>query len=141
VEHLREIDIASLVSKLIDDYEKVNGRMQFEVEMMDDSFTYTNVDQKLLDIVNLKRNDIIGKTSLDYLINQDIAEKLTSQFNKALNGQKVFFFLKPYTNENVCLVVTVRPVKKEENKDRLIGSCVPIDIKHIEGTSLPIYYF
>ncbi|MFJ5760231.1 hypothetical protein ACIQAA_14095 [Neobacillus sp. NPDC093182] len=138
---MREIDIASLVSKLIDDYEKVNGRMQFEVQKMDNSFTYTNVDQKLLDILNLNQNDIIGKSLIDFPINQDNTEKLTAIFNKALNGQKVVFFLTPNTNENVCLVVTVRPVKKEGNKDRLIGSCVPIDIKHIEGTRLPIYYF
>jgi hypothetical protein len=141
VDHLREIDIASLVSKLIDDYEKVNGRMQFEVEKMDDSFIYRKIDQNLLDILNLNQNDIIGKTDIDFPINQNNTEKLTTILNKALNGQNVVFFLTPNTNENICLVVTVRPVKKKGYTDKLIGSCVLIDINHIAGTCLPIYYF
>jgi hypothetical protein len=134
---MHEISIIHLISMLINDFEKVHGETRFEVKKINNSFTFTNVNQKMLDTIKLKREGIIGKTCSDLPIKRDLADKLPDIFHKAWNGQEMLTFLSPYTNENVCLVVAIRPILKNGKTDRLIGCCAPIDVKQLGGSYLP----
>jgi hypothetical protein len=46
---MNEINLTHLISKLINDYEKVHGRTRFEVKKMEDTFIFTKINQKILD--------------------------------------------------------------------------------------------
>jgi hypothetical protein len=134
---MSEINIIHLISMLINDFENVHGKTRFEVKKINNSFIFTNVNQNMLDTLKLKREDIIGKTCSDLPIERNFAQKLPSLCDKAWNGQEMLTFLSPFTNENICLVVALRPILKNGKTDKLIGFCVPMEIKQLGDSYLP----
>ncbi|NWQ42648.1 hypothetical protein MLOOGBEN_18260 [Bacillus sp. EB106-08-02-XG196] len=134
---MHEISVTHLISMLINDFENVHDKTRFEVKKINNSFIFTNVNHMMLDTIKLKREDIIGKTCSEFPIKRDLADKLPAIYDKAWNGHEMLQFLFPITNENVCLVVAIRPILKNGKTDRLIGCCVPINVKQLGNYFLP----
>ncbi|MFJ5760232.1 hypothetical protein ACIQAA_14100 [Neobacillus sp. NPDC093182] len=130
---MREINLVHLMSMLIRDYEKVCGRARFEIKKIDGTFTLIDIHQKLLDLVNLQRNNLIGKKISDLPIKRDWTEKLLSIFEKAWKGKETIYYLFPPTNDNIFLVVQLEAVVKNGVIDRIEGCCVPLESKELKG--------
>ena len=130
---MKEINLVHLMSMLIKDYEKVNGRARFEIKKNDDTFILIDIHQKLLDLGNLQRNDFIGKKISDLPIKRDWTEKLLSIFEKAWKGKETIFYLSPQTNDNIFLVVQLEAIVKNGEIDRIEGCCTPLESEELKG--------
>jgi hypothetical protein len=129
---MTEINLVHIMRLLIKDYEKVYGRARFEIKMIDGTFTLIDIHQKLLDLGNLQRNNVIGKKISELPIKSDWTEKLLSIFEKAWKGKETIYYLFPPTNDNLFLVVQLEAIVKNGETDRIEGCCAPLQSEELK---------
>ena len=68
---MKEINLVHLLSMLIKDYEKVYGITKFIIKKIENKFIFTDINKNLLDILNISRNYVVGKTLDDFSVGKD----------------------------------------------------------------------
>jgi hypothetical protein len=130
---MTEINLVHIMRLLIKDYEKIYGQARFEIKMIDGNFTLIDIHQKLLDLGNLQRNNVIGKKISELPIKSDWTVKLLSIFEKAWKGKETIYYLFPPPNDNLFLVVQLEAIVKNGETDRIEGCCAPLESEELKG--------
>ncbi|MGG1674452.1 hypothetical protein ACIFOT_01755 [Neobacillus sp. NRS-1170] len=120
------------INTLIKNYEQANGRARFEMIKVNDTLIYTDIDQSLLDFVNLKRHDIIGKTFFDLPIKKHWAGKMSGIYENVWKGNETGYYSFPYSNENIFLIIAIRPIIVNGKTVKIEGRCAPIENKEFD---------
>lgn len=122
-----EINLLSFISKLIDEYQSLHGKMSFHFTKTDKTFTITDVSPKILELVKLTKSHIIGK-NLDQLVrNEEIKKKSNQLFQKAWDGEEAFCYYIPPNNKKIFAFIILKPVMKVGDKAIGEGACFPLN--------------
>ncbi|PGX77761.1 hypothetical protein [Priestia megaterium] len=122
-----KINLRNVIVKLIKDFENISGEALFEVVKMDNSFICTVANQLLLDIVQLKEDDVVGRSFNCPHIEEELRKKLPMVYEKAWNGKEIIYYYYPLTNKNIFLIVLLKPVYDKGETVKLRGHCVPLE--------------
>lgn len=124
---MKIIDLSSLLSKLIKDYEKVYGMQTFEIKKINNFFVFTNINPNVSEsFKNYNCNFVTGKTITDFPIGKESKEKLLSIFEMAWSGKETTnfdFFL----NRDLLVVYSLKSIQKNGITDKLEGNCLVLD--------------
>jgi len=130
---MKEINLIHLLSNLIRDYEKMYETMVFEVKKKNNTFVTTNVDQKILNLLKVSPNSIIGKTIADFPVNKESKKKLLAITEKAWTGKVMIYYDVVFTNKDILFVCSIKPVLKNGKIEKLEGRCAILDGKDFKG--------
>jgi hypothetical protein len=122
---MQEINIMSLLLKLLDEYQRLFGKMIFSFKKIHNDFIVTDVDQKLLELFN-KKTDFVDKN----LVNILKCEK--ALLEDAWTGKEVFLYCTLAENKNTFLFVILKPLKKDNQVYVVEGHCLPLDAKEFQ---------
>lgn len=125
---MKKINIVHLISKLIKDYEKVHGVTLFEVKKNDSQFEFLYADQKLLDVLQISSNCVVGKTISALPLSEDFKKKLQVNFEKVWNGEEMVEY-EFFSNNETIVVYSLKAVLKNGKTYRLEGHCALLDKK------------
>ncbi|MDR6999821.1 hypothetical protein [Neobacillus niacini] len=101
----------------------------FEINKINNSFIFTKIDLKLLELLELKQMDIIGDICSDFAFKDNFADKLLDIFDIAWQGKETLYFLSSKTNKNLVILINLRAIQENGKTVKLEGHCVPIEIK------------
>lgn len=132
---MKEINLIDLLSKLIRDYEKMYETMvfEFEVKKKNNTFVTTNVDQKILKLLKVSPNSIIGRAIDDFPVNKESKKKLLAITEKAWTGKVMIYYDIAFTNKDILFVCSIKPIIKNGKIDKLEGHCAILDGKDFKG--------
>ncbi|WP_078412197.1 PAS domain-containing protein [Priestia abyssalis] len=123
---MEEINLLHFMSKLLDEYQILYGKMDFTFKKTDHTFTITDVSPTIVELVKLTKSNIVGK-SLDQLVsNAEIKKKLNQLFEKAWCGEESFCYCIPPKNKEIFLLIILKPVMKEGERAIGEGGCFPL---------------
>jgi hypothetical protein len=130
----KSVNLVSLIRKLIKEYEKNHEKLIFSFKKKDNHFVFLDINEKLLEVLNLKASDIIGRTLSDIrnLIG-NYYEDVGHNYDKAWQGQPIFYYGSSASSPDILFVVSLNPVIDENgNVHQVNAHCVPIN-KHEEN--------
>ena len=128
---MKEINLVHLLSMLIKDYEKVYGITKFIIKKIRNNFIFTDINENLLDILNISRNYVVGKTLDDFSVREDSKKKALAMYEKAWNGDKMVVF-DFFPDLEKILVYSLKPILKNGKTDHLEGHCAVLGFKDHE---------
>ncbi|WP_028403409.1 hypothetical protein [Ectobacillus panaciterrae] len=124
-----EVNLPTLLDKLITEYEKIHGEMIFKFEKQAGKFILIDINQGLLDVVNLTRDEVVGKGLNALFICEESISKLQKICGIAWEGKKVVYYLIPDTNQDIFLVVALKPNMYQGQVIEVVAHCVSLDSK------------
>lgn len=133
---MTKINLIHMLSLLIREYEIIHGKTNFEIIKNNNTFIFTKIDPKLLDILELKQINVIENACPDFLLKNHLAENLPDIFDIAWKGKEMIYYLLPKKNKNVVILINLKAIQENGKTVKLEGHCVPIETKGIDITDL-----
>ncbi|MCZ8497514.1 hypothetical protein [Priestia megaterium] len=123
-----EIDVSLLFKKAIKEYEEKYGKMTFSFRKEKDHFVFTSINDSLLNLLRIDRNEFVGKSLEDDIscIGHDLNRLLKEVYPLAWNGNTIVFYCIPSTNKDTLLIATLAPKFSNKKVNEVLGSCVPL---------------
>ncbi|MEB4819579.1 hypothetical protein [Bacillus thuringiensis] len=119
-----EIDLNSILCKIIEEYEQVHTIGAFNFKKIDDEFFLNDIDYGLLNLFHLSKKDVINKNLKDICINQTTASLLYSTYQAVWKSNLANVFIISLNNTLYCCIL--KTIKNEEVGKVIRGYCVPI---------------
>ena len=126
---MKEINLSSILYKLIENYGKLYGIKKFEVKKIGNNFVHTDISENLLKSITIST---VGKTLYDLPINKKSEERMVSFYEMAWAGEKVINY-EVFLEHEIISVFSLEPILKDGKTDRLEGHCVLFNTKEFEG--------
>jgi hypothetical protein len=128
------IELISLISKLIQEYERKHKALSFSFIKRNGAYLYTGITDELLRICRLQKEDVINQTikNKKHIIG-DLYNQVYYNYEKAWSGNTVFYYLTPSTNTDIYLIITLDPqLDKNNNVYQVDAHCIAIDKKDLK---------
>ncbi|MFX3625056.1 MAG: hypothetical protein ACE3JP_13755 [Ectobacillus sp.] len=128
----QQVDLTSLISKLIREYEQTYGEMVFAFQKINGKFIYTYINDRLLKAAHLQEQDVMGKGLDNLNIGSALAAKLQQIYTKAWGGQEAVYYFIPDTNPEILLVIALKPQFEDSQVTEVRGHCAPLRIDEFQ---------
>ncbi|MGH0883381.1 hypothetical protein COJ60_28915 [Bacillus cereus] len=124
-----KISLCSLLEELFQEYEQHHSRMYFVFKKIEKQYTFTDVNQTLLQAVRQQKSDFVGRNldTAPHLGDEATREKLKNIYLVAWSGKKIFFPWSPNRNMDIFMIIYLEPQYEKENVIQVIGRCASFD--------------
>ncbi|WP_047151097.1 hypothetical protein [Aneurinibacillus tyrosinisolvens] len=118
-----EIELLSILSKMIYEYEETNGPLYYYIKKINGIFLFVYVNQNLLEGLGLPKS-FIGMDIYNPIFSKQFSDRVYTIFEEAWGGNTVFYYAMLPTNPDVFFVCMLKPIKKEGIVVEAKGHCV-----------------
>jgi hypothetical protein len=122
----QEIELLSLLSKMIDEYQGKNEPLYCSLKKIKDDFFYIDINENLLKATGLP-TEIIGMNIYNPIFSGTFSDQLYKICEEAWRGKEVFYYVIPSTNKDTFLICVVKPIKNEGKVTEVEGYCAQLN--------------
>ncbi|MGM0806848.1 MAG: hypothetical protein ACQET8_19045 [Bacillota bacterium] len=113
----------NLYKEMLHSYKNEFGEMKFRARKINDDCIVTYANRKLLEVMNLDEDDVVGSSISD---NKLSSEEMKKAYDMAFKGNEVFFYFFPQSAPEVFLFVFCEPFIEDGYVTEVIGHCASL---------------